>query len=138
MRETSLQGVQVLATKPVPCNSQNFTTPDSKSKRASSTSASLAPAPPSLEAVADLALCPLPRLVLLRPLEELLDRALELDLDLDGDLLWDLDLDTDLTLLLSLEAEHDLDPERELNLPSSPSSASAIVNQTDISEKKSE
>ena len=77
-------------------------------------------------------------LVLLRPLEDLLDQALELDLDLDGDLLWDLDLDTDLTLLLSLEAEHDLDPERDLDLPSSRSFTSAIVDQTDISEKKSE
>ena len=56
-------------------------------------------------------------LVLLRPLEDLLDQALELDLDLDGDLLWDLDLDTDLTLLLSLEAEHDLYPECDLDLP---------------------
>ena len=50
-------------------------------------SASFASAPPSLEAVADLALCPPPRLVLLRPLKELLDLDLELGLDLDGDLL---------------------------------------------------
>ena len=51
----------------------------------------------SLEDVADLALCPPPRLVLLRPLEEVLERPLELDLDLDldGDLLCDLDRDTD-------------------------------------------
>ena len=50
-------------------------------------SASLASDPPSLDGVADLALRPPPRLDLLRPLEELLDLALELDLDLDGDLL---------------------------------------------------
>ena len=61
-------------------------------------SALLASAPSSLEGVADLALCPPPRLDLLRPLEELLDLALELDLD--GDLLWDLDRDTDRDLLL--------------------------------------
>ena len=101
---------------------------DSKSKRASSISASLASVSPSLEDVADLALCPPPRLVLLRPLEELLERPLELDLDLDldGDLLWDLDRDTDRDLLLSLRPEHDLDTERDLDLLRSSSSLSAI------------
>ena len=63
-------------------------------------SASLASAPSSLEVVVDFALCPPPRLDLLRPLEELLDLALELDLDLDGHLLLDLDRDTDRDLLL--------------------------------------
>ena len=86
-------------------------------------SASLASDPPSL-GVTDLALCPPPRLDLLRPLEELLDLALELDLDLDEDLLWDLDRDTDRDLLL--KPEHDLDPERDLDLLNSPSSLSAI------------
>ena len=102
--------------------------PDSKSKRASSISASLASVSPALECVADLALCPPPRLVLLRPLEELLERPLELDLDidLDGELLWDLDRDTDWDLLLSLRPEHDLDTERDLDLLRSSSSLSAI------------
>ena len=94
--------------------------PDSKSKRASSISASLVSVSPSLEGVADLVLCP--RLVLLRPLEELLE--LDLDLDLAGDLLWDLDRDTDRDLLLM--PEHDLDLERDLDLLISPSSLSAI------------
>ena len=100
--------------------------PDSKSKRASSISASLVSVSPSLEGVADLVLCP--RLVLLRPLEELLERPLELDLDLDlaGDLLWDLNRDTDRDLLLSLRPEHDLDTERDLDLLRSSSSLSAI------------
>ena len=93
--------------------------PDSKSKRASSISASLASVSPAL-GVADLALCPPPRLDLLRPLEELLDLALELDMDLDEDL----DRDTDRDLLL--KPEHDLDPERDLDLLNSPSSLSAI------------
>ena len=93
--------------------------PDSKSKRASSISASLASVSPAL-GVADLALCPPPRLDLLRHLEELLDLALELDLDLDEDL----DRDTDRDLLL--KPEHDLDPERDLDLLNSPSSLSAI------------
>ena len=99
---------------------------DSKSNRASSISASLAS--PSLEGVADLALRPPPRLVLLRPLEEVLERPLELDLDLDldGDLLWDLDRDIDRDLLLSLRPEHDLDTERDLDLLRSSSSLSAI------------
>ena len=83
-------------------------------------SASLASDSPPLEGVVDLALRPPPRLDLLRPLEELLDLALELDLDLDGDLLWDLDRDTDRDLLL--RPEHDLDPERDLDLLNSPSS----------------
>ena len=69
-------------------------------------SASFASPSPSLEGVDDLALCPPPRLVLLRPLDELLERPLalelDLDLDLDGDLLWDFDRDTDRDLLLSL------------------------------------
>ena len=97
---------------------------DSKSKRASSISASLASVSPALECVADLALCPPPRLVLLRPLEELLE--LDLDLDLAGDLLWDLNRDTDRDLLLSLRPEHDLDTERDLDLLRSSSSLSAI------------
>ena len=97
--------------------------PDSKSKRASSISASLASVSPALEGVADIALCPPPRLVLLRPLEELLERPLELDLD--GDLLWDLDRDTDRDLL-SLRPEHDLDTERDLDLLRSSSFLSAI------------
>ena len=80
-------------------------------------SASLASDPPSLDGVADLALRPPPRLDLLRPLEELLDLALELDLDLDGDLLWDLDRDTDRDLLLSLRPEHDLDTWTSSDLP---------------------
>ena len=102
--------------------------PDSKSKRASSISASLVSVSPSLEGVADLVLCP--RLVLLRPLEELLE--LDLDLDLAGDLLWDLDRDTDRDLLLSLRPEPDLDTEpdlnteRDLDLLRSSSSVSAI------------
>ena len=102
--------------------------PDSKSKRASSISASLVSVAPSLEGVADLALCPPPRLVLLPPLEELLEWPLELDLDLDldGDLLWDLDRDIDRDLLLSLRPEHDLDTERDLDLLRSSSSVSAI------------
>ena len=79
----------------------------------------------SLSVKADLALCPCPpaRLVLLRPLEELLERPPELDLE--GDLLWDLDRDTDRDLLLSLNPEHDLDTERDLDLLRS-SSLSAI------------
>ena len=64
-------------------------------------SASLASAPPSLEGVPDRVLCPPLRLVLLRPLEELLERPPELDLE--GDLLLDLDRDTDRDLLLSLK-----------------------------------
>ena len=88
--------------------------PDSKSNLASSMSASLASAPSSLEGVADLALCPPPRLDLLCPLDELLDLALELDLDRDTD--------RDLVLY----PEHDLDPECDLDLLNSPSSLSAI------------